>query len=322
MKASSSAAEPNSSSLLLSRVCAQRAEVLDRLLELRALAAEVLGRRLEEVGQRAVLVGAGGAEGDGQLVEAGVDLVELERDRGLLLVQDGVVGHHVAARVGRGQLDVAVADDRRGDDHGLGVGRDLRPRRRSVIVDLDPGALGLDRVDRADRDAEDPDVAALVDRDGAREVGRHASSASVPPVEAPERRDQQRDDAGDDDGASQGHQLHLRAARSETAARSGHRRQVRDVGVEPRPGAERVGEHPVERRHQPDAVVDVVLVLVEHADDVLEVVEGRLEVGPALGDQGGELLGQRGRSRPAGCGSPRAAPPGPGTGRRSRASAR
>ena len=38
-------------------------------------------------------------------------------------------------------------------------------------LDLDPGAVGGDLVDLADGDAEHPDVAALVEGDGAREVG-------------------------------------------------------------------------------------------------------------------------------------------------------
>ena len=42
---------------------------------------------------------------------------------------------------------------------------------------------------------------------------------------------------------------------------AGDRRQVLDPGVEPRTGAERVGEDPVEGRHQPQALVEVGLVL-------------------------------------------------------------
>src|SRR6478735_5378620 len=51
------------------------------------------------------------------------------------------------------------------------------------------------------------------------------------------------------------------------------RRHVLDVGVEPGAVAERVGEDPVERRHQPEAVVEVVLVLLEDGDHALEVRE-------------------------------------------------
>src|SRR6266540_4082802 len=58
-------------------------------------------------------------------------------------------------------------------------------------------------------------------------------------------------------------------------------RHVLDIGVEPRAGAESVGEDRVERRHQPQAVVEVVLVLQQHVDDVLEVAEGGLEVSSA-----------------------------------------
>ena len=113
---------------------AQGAEVLDGLVELRALAAEVLGGGGEQVGQRAVLVGAVRAERDVQLVEAGVDLVELERYAGVLALEDGAVGEHVAGLVDGGELDVAVADDRGRHDHGLGVGGDIDV---VVVVHLD-----------------------------------------------------------------------------------------------------------------------------------------------------------------------------------------
>ena len=148
---------------------AEGAEVLDGLVELRALAAEVLGGGVEQVGQGAVLVGAVGAERDVELVEAGVDLVELERYAGVLVLEDGAVGELGAALVDRGELDVAVTDDGRRHDHGLGVGRDVDA---VVVVHLDDhvGAARRDLVDGADLDAEHLDRAALVDRDGAREV--------------------------------------------------------------------------------------------------------------------------------------------------------
>ena len=148
---------------------AQGAEVLDGLVELRALAAEVLGGGGEQVGQGAVLVRAVGAECDVQLVEAGVDLVELQRYAGVLVLEDGAVGELGAALVDRGELDVAVTDDGRRHDHGLGVGRDVDA---VVVVHLDDhvGAARRDLVDGPDLDAEHLDRAALVDRDGAREV--------------------------------------------------------------------------------------------------------------------------------------------------------
>src|SRR5919112_4993611 len=60
-----------------------------------------------------------------------------------------------------------------------------------------------------------------------------------------------------------------------TALISTHRilrdgREVLDVGVEPRARTEGVGEDPVERRHQAQAVVEVVLVLVQHLHHPLE----------------------------------------------------
>src|SRR5207342_1008420 len=74
-----------------------------------------------------------------------------------------------------------------------------------------------------------------------------------------------------------------------------HRRDVLDVGVEPRPVAERVGEDPVERRHQPQALVELVGVLVEHVDDAAQVGQRGGEVAAALPDQPGQLDGQVGR---------------------------
>src|SRR5688572_6947238 len=62
-------------------------------------------------------------------------------------------------------------------------------------------------------------------------------------------------------------------------------REVLDVRVEPGSRAEGVGEDPVERRHQPQAVVEVVLVLVEHVEHVLQMGQRGLQVGPALPHQ-------------------------------------
>ncbi len=138
-------------------------------MELGSLAAEVLRRGVEEVGQRTLLVRAVGPERDGEVVEAGVDLVQLERHRGAVLGQGGAAGEHRSAAVGRRELHEAVAHDRRGDDHGLGVLRDLHVR---VVVHRDDhvGARRGDRVDLPHRHAQHAHVAALVDRHGAREL--------------------------------------------------------------------------------------------------------------------------------------------------------
>jgi len=66
--------------LVVGQGAAEPAEVLDGPVELRTLPAEVPGRGVEQVGERALLVGAVRAEGDAEVVEAGVDLVELQRD--------------------------------------------------------------------------------------------------------------------------------------------------------------------------------------------------------------------------------------------------
>ena len=171
----------------------QPGEVAERGAQVGALAVEVVGRDGEQVGQRAVAVGAVGAEGDVEGVEALVDLVELDRHRGLLDRELDVVGQHLAAGVGGGDLHVAVADDRRRHDGGLGVGRQL-----DVAVvghgHHDVGARGRDRLDVADRHAEDAHLAALVDRDGPREVGDQPLG-----VGAGEHRERRRGHQGDDD---------------------------------------------------------------------------------------------------------------------------
>ena len=64
---------------------------------------------------------------------------------------------------------------------------------------------------------------------------------------------------------------------------------------------------PGRRGHQPQALVEVVLVLQQHVDHALEVVEGRLEVAAGLLDQRGELAWTAGWWRPAA-----GAPPGDG----------
>ena len=139
-----------------------------------ALTPEVLRRRVEDAAQCPLGGAVGGvralrAERDREVVEAGVDLVELQRRRGALLAQHRVVGHHRAALVDRGELDEAVADDRGRHEDGLGV---LGHLVLGVVADLDDhlGAGGLDGVHRADVHAEDPDVGAVVERHGAREL--------------------------------------------------------------------------------------------------------------------------------------------------------
>ena len=100
-----------------------------------------------------------------------VDLVELQRGRGLVGVEHRAVGQLRAAVVHGGQLDEAVAHDGRRDDHGLGVGGDVD---LGVVVHLDrDGVAGrLDLLDLADGYAEHADLGALVERDGAREATR------------------------------------------------------------------------------------------------------------------------------------------------------
>ena len=82
MKPSSCRAEPNSSSLLSSRVALSLPKFLIVWWNWAPSPPKFFGGRLQQVGQRAVLVGAGRAERDGQVVDGGVDLVELERDGG------------------------------------------------------------------------------------------------------------------------------------------------------------------------------------------------------------------------------------------------
>ena len=173
------------------------AEVLDGLVELGPLPAEVRRRGLEQVGERTLGVGAVGTEGDGQVVEALVDLVELERYGGAVGLQRRTVVQHRSVGPDGGELDEAVADDRRRHDDGLGVLGDLDLR----VVRHRHGHVGARRrhgVDGPDRHAEDADVAALVDRDGPREVGGEGL-ALLAAEEREGRRDEQRDHDGGDD---------------------------------------------------------------------------------------------------------------------------
>jgi hypothetical protein len=153
-------------------------EVLQRRPEQLAVALEVVGADAQQVLQRAVLVGPVGAEGDVEVVERGVDLVQLEGDLGAVLLDELAVGQHLAAGVGGRELHVPVADDRGGDDQRLGVGRDLV---LLVVLERDQHAVAarLDRGDLADLDAEDADVALLVQADRALEDGGRALGAAV-----------------------------------------------------------------------------------------------------------------------------------------------
>ena len=258
MNAWSRSAEENSSSLLFSRVVLRSPKSSIVCLNFAPWPPKFAAVCSSRSVSAPLGVGAVRAQRDGQLVEAAVDLVELERDRGALGLEDRVVGEHVALLVGRRQLDVAVADDRRRDDDGLGVGGDL-----DLFVvghdDLDLGAFRGDLVDLADRDAEHADVAALVDRHGAREVRRHGLGARcrVPKNQiAPRRRR-----AGRSRRAARPAAAGWRS--SDTTSRTRDGRQVRDVGVPPGTVGEHVGEDRVERRHQLERPVKVVLVLVD-----------------------------------------------------------
>ena len=111
MKPSSSRADPNSSSLLSSRVWLSFPKSRWSGGTSRPVP-EVRGRGLQEVRERAVLVRPGRSERDRQVVDAAVDLVQLEGDGGAVVLQDGAVGHHVAAGVDGRQLHEPVADDR------------------------------------------------------------------------------------------------------------------------------------------------------------------------------------------------------------------
>jgi hypothetical protein len=199
---------------------AQPAEALDGPVELRALPTEVGRGGVEQVGQRALLVGAVRAQGRGQVVEAGVDLVELQGYGGAVLVEGGPVGEHPAPGVRRGQLHEPVAHDRRRDDDRLRVRRDLHVR---VVVHPhhDLGAGGGHRVDLADGHTEHPHVAALVERDRPREVG--GQGLLVAAVE--HERDQRRDHEGEQHQwhREPGEQPHLNHPPAGPAACSGCR---------------------------------------------------------------------------------------------------
>ena len=96
MKPSSASTEPNSSSLLSASVELSLRSPGSSAGTSSPWPPKLSAVTLEQVGQRAVLVGAAGAEGHVEAVEALVDLVELERQGGLLDGQLGAVGEHLA----------------------------------------------------------------------------------------------------------------------------------------------------------------------------------------------------------------------------------
>ena len=98
MKPPSASTEPNSSSLLSASVALSWQKSLIVWWKLVALAAEVVGRDREQVGEGAVTCWRLGAERDVEAVEALVDLVELERLRGLLDRELRAVGERLARR--------------------------------------------------------------------------------------------------------------------------------------------------------------------------------------------------------------------------------
>jgi hypothetical protein len=143
-------------------------------------------------------------EGHVELVEAGVDLVELQRHRGVVGPEGGAVGEGRAGLVDRGDLDIAVAHDRGRDDDGLGI---LRELDLAVVVHLydDVGAGRRHLVDVADRDAEHLDLTALVDRDGAREVSGQLVGVVATHHREPRRHDQREDGQGQDQPLGRAH---------------------------------------------------------------------------------------------------------------------
>jgi hypothetical protein len=153
----------------------QLAELGDRVVEGLAVAVGVLRERVQQVRQRAVLVGPVGSQRGADPVEARVEVVDLERGRGALARQDRALGHLGPAGVGRRELHVPVAHQRRRHDHGLRVRRQL-----GLPVDehLHPHqvALRLDGVDVPDLDAEHAHVVVLVEPDDA---GEHRGVAAL-----------------------------------------------------------------------------------------------------------------------------------------------
>jgi hypothetical protein len=104
-------------------------------------------------------VGAVGAEGDEEVVQALRDPVELDGDGGAVRPEPRPARQPGTAGVGGQQLDVAVAHERGSDDGRLGVGRHGIPavELELHLDDLPPRG---DLRDGADLDAEDPDVGA------------------------------------------------------------------------------------------------------------------------------------------------------------------
>ena len=200
--------------LVVGQGAAELAEVLDGLVELLPLAAEVARRGLQQVGQGALRVGAVRTQCHREVVQTRVDLVELQGDCGVGLVERGPVGQGLATGVRRGQLDEPVTDDRRRDDHRLGVGRELHV---GVVVHLHDhlGARRGHRVHLAHRHAEHADVASLVQRHRARKVGGEGPLVRPTERERGQRGDREREhDHRDQDLGEEVHLSHPPAGRA------------------------------------------------------------------------------------------------------------
>ena len=135
-----------------------------------AVAVQVGGTDAHQVRQRTVGVGTGRPQGDREVVQRSVDLVQLHRGGGALQRHLGAVGHPLAAGVDRRELDVPVGHQGRRQDDRAGVGRD----GVGVVdehVHPHPVPHRDDVGDLADVDAQDPDVGAGVEPDGLAEPG-------------------------------------------------------------------------------------------------------------------------------------------------------
>ena len=201
VKVASSSTVAKRSSLPSPIVCVACREVQQHLVAELALTLHRARRRAQEVVEGAVLVDAVGSERLGQVAQAGVDAVELDRDRGVGQLDLVAVGQGLAGTVvGGGQLHEPVGHQRRGHDDGLGVGRQPVV---GVVLHLDPNGVARRRHggDGADVDAQDPDVGAGEDADRSREA-RGDGPGLLVVTDEEERGCQQQHRRDHDEGAS------------------------------------------------------------------------------------------------------------------------
>jgi hypothetical protein len=207
----------------------RRRELLDGTVDPGAVAGEVLSADVDQAGQRPLGIGPVWSQRLVEAVDVGEDVVELERGLGVRFAEHRVVRELGARGVGRGQLDVPVADD--GGLDQLGDRACGHPLASAVgHRDLHLAAIRREAVHGADLDAEDPDVVALVEPDRSGEVRRQVLRRGA---------SAERDDGTDDD-----HRQHEDPGKHRGEAPPGHAQSARTAHPTPPEVPGQIGAEP------------------------------------------------------------------------------